>query len=156
MELNLKGVERGRLGNCLEMAQILAFWFWQRPCRARPVLCCWNECRKEGSSGDCRYNRIAGKVNWKLRLILIPYGKEAVGGSKRYAQGSREDARYSHRGGSRKGLHRHRLANNQRLFGSERASFQACLEGDRAVELFSKFPRARPGFRPQPFFRHHR
>ena len=38
MELNLKGVERGRLGNCLEMAQILAFWFWQRPCRERPVL----------------------------------------------------------------------------------------------------------------------
>jgi hypothetical protein len=28
------------------MGQIMAFWFWQRPCRARPVLWLWNECRK--------------------------------------------------------------------------------------------------------------
>jgi hypothetical protein len=24
----------------------MAFWFWQRLCRARPVLWLWNECRK--------------------------------------------------------------------------------------------------------------
>jgi hypothetical protein len=29
------------------MGQIMAFWFWQRPCRARPVLWLWNECKKD-------------------------------------------------------------------------------------------------------------
>jgi hypothetical protein len=28
------------------MGQIMAFGFWQRLCRARPVLWFWNECRK--------------------------------------------------------------------------------------------------------------
>jgi hypothetical protein len=28
------------------MGQIMAFWFWQRLCRARSVLWLWNECRK--------------------------------------------------------------------------------------------------------------
>jgi hypothetical protein len=28
------------------MGQIMAFWFWQRLYRARPVLWLWNECRK--------------------------------------------------------------------------------------------------------------
>jgi hypothetical protein len=28
------------------MGKIMAFWFWQRPCRARPVLGLWKECRK--------------------------------------------------------------------------------------------------------------
>jgi len=32
----------------------------------------------------------------EFRLILIPYGKETVRGSKRYAQGSCEDAQYTH------------------------------------------------------------
>jgi hypothetical protein len=32
------------------MGQIMAFWFWQRLCRARPVLWLWNECRKRSQA----------------------------------------------------------------------------------------------------------
>jgi len=39
-------LREGCLRNRFEMGQIMAFWFWQRPCRARPVLWLWNECRK--------------------------------------------------------------------------------------------------------------
>ena len=39
-------MREGCLRNRFEMGQIMAFWFWQRPCRARPVLWLWNECRK--------------------------------------------------------------------------------------------------------------
>jgi len=34
------------LRNRFEMGQIMAFGFWQRPCRTRPVLWLRNECRK--------------------------------------------------------------------------------------------------------------
>jgi hypothetical protein len=31
-------LREGCVRNRFEMGQIMAFWFWQRPCRARPVL----------------------------------------------------------------------------------------------------------------------
>jgi hypothetical protein len=40
-------LREGCLRNCFEMGQIMAFWFWQRPCRARPVLWLWNGCKKD-------------------------------------------------------------------------------------------------------------
>jgi hypothetical protein len=40
-----KGLREGCLRNCFEMGQIMAFWFWQRPCRTRPVPWLWNACR---------------------------------------------------------------------------------------------------------------
>jgi hypothetical protein len=45
----------------------MAFWFWQRPCRARPVLWLWNECRKDHSSGNWQYTVIAGKAKWEFQ-----------------------------------------------------------------------------------------
>ncbi|HUD14478.1 MAG TPA: lactonase family protein [Terracidiphilus sp.] len=46
----------------------MAFWFWQRLCRARPVLWLWSECRKDRSSDNWRYTVAAGKAKWKSRL----------------------------------------------------------------------------------------
>jgi len=47
-EINLdegRELREGCLRNRFETKQIMAFWFWQRLCRARLVLWLWNECR---------------------------------------------------------------------------------------------------------------
>ncbi|MGD0522845.1 MAG: hypothetical protein ABSA48_16435, partial [Terracidiphilus sp.] len=53
--------------------QIIAFWFWQRLCRARPVLWLWNECRKRSQQRQLavyfrrreRKMEIPAKVEWQ-------------------------------------------------------------------------------------------
>jgi hypothetical protein len=50
------------------MGQIMAFWFWQRPCRAHPVLGSGTNAEKDRSSGNCQYTVVAGKAKWEYRL----------------------------------------------------------------------------------------
>ena len=39
----------------------------QRPCRARPVLWLWNECRKRSQQRQLVVYSVAGKTKWKFR-----------------------------------------------------------------------------------------
>jgi hypothetical protein len=33
----------------------MAFWFWKKPCGARPGLWPWNQCKKSASAGEWVY-----------------------------------------------------------------------------------------------------
>jgi hypothetical protein len=48
-------LREGCLINRFEMGQVMAFWFWQRPCGARPGLWPWNQCKKSASAGEWEY-----------------------------------------------------------------------------------------------------
>ena len=77
-------LREGCLKNRFEMGQIMAFWFWRRPCRARSVLWLWNECRKTSQQRQlavyCRRRRSKMEIPDKPGAFPHRSGLAARGG----------------------------------------------------------------------------
>src|ERR1035438_8241236 len=69
-------LREGCLRNRFEMGQIMAFWFWQRPCRARAVLWLWQlvvHCRSRESKMEIPVSIVSreGTVKKLISAIAI-------------------------------------------------------------------------------------
>jgi hypothetical protein len=70
------------------MGQIMDFWFWQRLCRACPVLWLWNECKKIAGGGKWGYIGLQPGGKMEIPDHCNLRGAKAQGGNLFRACGS--------------------------------------------------------------------